>query len=505
MRPEFWNVSRVLCLAALAAVGVAAQSPQRPVFRSDVNFITVDAYPLVDGRVVEGLTAGDFEVREDGRVQKVQSFEFVRANERMTTEARRDPGTQQRMLDELQDPRARAFVAYLDVDHVGIPGAYYGRQPIVELFQRIMAPGDLFAVATSQNHPRDLTFGRQTDVVEEQLRKHWTWRDPDVTVKDAEELTLTSCFPFEEGVVSEMIARRRQDRLLGSLEGTVEYLGEVREGRKTLFLFSSGWKWFEPNRDLLAPLNSPSRVPSKGPAVGPTPRMTPPGSASEPAGNLGLRTSLAEGGKAACEQELIRLANMNSPQRFRELIRSATLNNVVVYPVDTSGLGTSMTPPEGRKSDRLMEFASNTGGTAITNRNDLVQGVIEVSREFEAYYLLGYASDNTKADGTLRRIEVEVNKPCIEVKARRGYRALSKAEAESKAAAAAMPISIDAERAELDAALDVLAGIRVGDEGAFDARRYLRASLAPHLGAPVMSRATPSPPRRALLAFRVVP
>lgn len=494
MRPASWNVSRVLCLAALAAVGVVAQSPQRPVFRSDVNFITVDAYPLVDGRVVEGLTLEDFEVREDGRVQKVQSFEFVRANERMTTGARRDPGTQARMFDELQDPRARAFVAYLDVHHVGIPGAYYGRQPIVELFQRIMAPGDLFAVATSQNHPRDLTFGRQTDVVEEQLRKHWTWRDPDVTVNDAEELTLTSCFPFEEAVVSEMIARRRQDQLLSSLEGTVEYLGEVREGRKTLFLFSSGWKWFEPNRDLLAPLNNPERVPSKGPTVGPTPRMTPPGSAGEPAGNLGLRTSLAEGGRAACEMELIRLANMNSPQRFRDLIRSATINNVVVYPVDPGGLSTTMTPPEGRRSDRLLEFASNTGGTAVTNRNDLVQGVIDVSREFEAYYLLGYASDNTKADGTLRRIDVKVNKPGVEVKARRGYRALSKAEAESKATAAAVgTVSINAERAELDAALDVLAGIRVGDEGAFDARRYLRASLAPHLGAPVVSRATPSP------------
>jgi len=501
MRPDTWNVSRVLCLALLAAVGVAAQSPQRPVFRSDVNFITVDAYPLVDGRVVEGLTADDFEVREDGRVQKVQSFEFVRANERMTTEARREPGTQQRMLDELQDPRSRVFVAYLDVHHVGIPGAYYGRRPIVELFQRIVAPGDLFAVATSQNHPRDLTFGRQTDVVEQQLQKHWTWRDPDVTVLDAEELTLSSCFPFEEAVVSEMIARRRQDQLLSSLEGTVEYLGEMREGRKTLFLFSGGWKWFEPNRDLLKPLNDSTRAPSKGPAVGPPPRMTPPGSASEPAGNLGLRTSLAEGGKAACEQELIRLANMNSPQRFRELMRSATVNNVVVYPVDPTGLGTSMTPPEGRTSDRLLELASNTGGTAVTNRNDLVQGVIDVSREFEAYYLLGYASDNTKADGTLRRIDVKVTKPGIEVKARRGYRALSKAEAESKAVAMAMPVSIDAERAELDDALDVLAGLRVGDEGAFDARRYLRSSLAPHLGAPVVSRATPSP-RSPIVAVR---
>lgn len=493
MRPVVWNVGPSLCAAVIGAVGLTAQSAQRPVFRSDVNFITVDAYPLVDGRVVEGLTAADFEVREDGRLQKVESFEFVRANERMTSAARRDPGSHRRMLDELQDPRSRVFVAYLDVHHVGIPGAYYGRQPIVELFQRILAPGDLFAVATSRNHPRDLTFGRQTSVVEEQLQKHWTWQDPDVTVNDAEELTLTTCFPFEKEVVAEMVARRRQDQLLGSLEGTVEYLGEVREGRKTIFLFSSGWKWFEPDRDLLKVLEDPKRVPSKGPPVGPTPRMTPPRTSSEPAGNLGLRTSLYEGEKAACEQEITRLANMNSPQRFRDLIRSATVNNVVVYPVDPGGLSTSMTPPEGRRSDRLLELASNTGGTAVTNRNDLVQGVIEVSREFEAYYLLGYASDNNKADGTLRRIDVRVKKPGIEVKARRGYRAMSKAEADSKAAAEASPVTISAERADLDAALDLLAGIRVGDNDGFDMRRYLRPSLEPHLGAPVVSRATPSP------------
>lgn len=478
---------RTLDRGPLSDPGPQAQS-QRPVFRSDVNFITVDAYPLVDGRVVEGLTAADFEVREDGRLQKVESFEFVRANERMTTGVRRDPGTQQRMLDELRDPRSRVFVAYLDVHHVGIPGAYYGRQPIVELFQRIVAPGDLFAVATSRNHPHDLTFGRQTNVVEEQLAKHWTWQDPDVTVNDAEELTLTTCFPFEKAVVAEMIARRRQDQLLGSLEGTVEYLGDVREGRKTIFLFSRGWTWFEPNRDLLKPLENPERIPSKGPPVGPTPRLTPPRTASEPAGNLGVRSALYEGEKAACEQELVRLANLNSPQRFRELLRAAAQNNVVVYPVNPSGVGAI-----GPANDRLLEFASNTGGTAVYNRNDLVQGVIEVSREFEAYYLLGYASDNNKADGTLRRIDVKVKKPGIEVKARRGYRAMSKAEAESKAAAEATPVTISAERADLDAALDLLATIRVGDSGAFDMRRYLRSSLEPHLGAPVVSRATPSP------------
>jgi VWFA-related protein len=489
MRPDFWNVARVLMVVAASATA-AAQSPQqqRPVFRSDVNFITVDAYPLIDGEVVEGLTAADFEVREDGRLQKVESFEFVRADDRMTEGVRRDPGNQGRMLDELADPRARAFVAYLDVHHVALDGAYFSRPAVIEMFHRLLAPNDLIAMATSRNHPRQLTFGRTTAVVEEQLTRHWTWREHDVTVNDAEELTITgACFPFEPGVAAEAIARRRQDQLLGSLEGTVEFLGEVREGRKILFLFSSGWDWFRPNRDLLRPLENPERVPPTGPPVGPTPRMTPP-RGSEPAGNLGLRTSLFEGGRAACEQELIRVANLDSRQRFQQLLRDAATNNVAIYPINPAGVGAI-----DERNDRLMEMARNTGGTAISNRNDLVQGVIDVSREFEAYYLLGYASDNQKADGLVRRIEVKVNRPGIEVKARQGYRALSSAEAAGKAAASAVPVGIDADRAALDMAMGVLATIRDGDEGAFDAARHLRADAAPYLGAPRLFRANPSP------------
>jgi VWFA-related protein len=492
MRPFSWIVNRIVCVIGLVAVGLTApvsqaqvagppQAPQRPVFRSDVNFIMVDAYPLVDGRVVEGLTAADFEVREDGRPQRIESFEYVRADERLTEGTRREPGNQRQMLEELADPRARAFVVYLDTHHLGMSGTYagafYSREPIVELFHRILAPGDLIALATSRNHPRQMTFGRRSDVVEQQLTDWWTLQDPDVTVNDAEELTITTCFPFEKGVTTEMVARRRQDQLLSSLEGTVEYLGEVREGRKTLFLFSHGWSWFAPNQDLLAPLNDPQRVPPTGPPI-----------VREPWQQMRVGTALWEGSRTACELELIRLANLDSLPRFQQLLRDAALNNVVIYPVNPGGTGAI-----GGGNDRLMELASNTGGTAVVNRNDLVQGMIDVSREFEGYYLLGYASDNQKADGSLRRIQVRVNRPGVTVKARQGYRALSSAEAADKAAALAAPATVDAGRAALDAALDVLATIRPGDEGAFNLSRYLKADAAPYLGVPTVSRATPSP------------
>ena len=50
-----------------------AQPPQRPpVFRGGANFVLVDAYPIADGKFVEGLKATDFEVRENGKPQAVE-------------------------------------------------------------------------------------------------------------------------------------------------------------------------------------------------------------------------------------------------------------------------------------------------------------------------------------------------------------------------------------------------------------------------------------------------
>jgi VWFA-related protein len=430
----------LLVVSLVIGLAAAGSAQQRPIFRSDVNVVTVDVYPLRDGRVVNDLVRDDFTLLEDGKPQTIETFEFVSATERMTSAERRDPRNQGEMLEQLRDPKARAFVAFLDVAHAGISGAYYARQPLVELFQRILAPADLIALTTSRANPRDMTFGRTTEVVEQQLTKWWTWLGATVRVEDAEDAALELCFPGEKSLVAELIARRRQDELLSTLEGTIEYLGEVREGRKTLFLFSRGWQWFAPKRDLLKVLERQGYSPSQGPPVGPTPRNRPP-VGNEPAGNLGIRSSLYEGERSSCETELMRLSNLDSAPRFRRLVQAAAMNNVVVYPVDVAGLVAQSGPREtGPGSDRLLEFARNTGGTAVTNRNDLVQGVIDVSREFSGYYLLTYTPQNRKADGTFRRIEVKVDQPDLDVRARGGYRAPTLAESSARSAASAPPL-----------------------------------------------------------------
>src|SRR5580765_4180446 len=109
-----------LLLGALLGVAALPQTPvtqppaQSPVSRGTANLVLVDAYPQRDGRVVEGLTAADFDILEDGKPQKVEAFEFVRIEPSPVESARRDPNNVREMYALAADPHNRVFVAYLD-------------------------------------------------------------------------------------------------------------------------------------------------------------------------------------------------------------------------------------------------------------------------------------------------------------------------------------------------------------------------------------------------------
>jgi hypothetical protein len=94
--------------------------------------VLVDAYPHnKDGRVVEGLTAEDFQVLEDGKPQKVESFEFVRIETGLSESERRDPNNTREMLALAADPHNRVFVVFLDALHVTVAGSHEIRRPLV--------------------------------------------------------------------------------------------------------------------------------------------------------------------------------------------------------------------------------------------------------------------------------------------------------------------------------------------------------------------------------------
>ena len=84
-----------------------AAAQQRPVFRGGATYVSVDTYPTIEGRIVEGLTRDDLQVFEDGKPQTIETFEFVRADARPPDDERAAYLSAREGLELAADPRYR--------------------------------------------------------------------------------------------------------------------------------------------------------------------------------------------------------------------------------------------------------------------------------------------------------------------------------------------------------------------------------------------------------------
>jgi VWFA-related protein len=349
---------------------------------------------------------------------------------------------------------------YLDVPHVSIEGARATRVPLVTMLNQMIGENDLFAVTSPNQPPFGLTFGRKLVSAEDMLTRHWAWGTRGTLSRTPLEEEFVQCFPADsegsegwirDGAIMRPIAdvlidRAREEQTLRHLDDLVSYLGQIREGRTSVILFTEGWRLFNDGGGLMSV----------------TGRQRPP----------------------QCDQHLIRYANLGLQSRFGEIMSRATGANVTFYPVNPAGLATFDLPISSRMlgtgnlqdsalrqngqniNDRMsamQTLASNTDGIAVVNTNDIKAGLLRVSDQLKAYYLLGYYSTNPKFDGKPRRISVKVKQPGIDVKARRGYTAPTEEERAARAAASSAPAG-PVGPSPLEVALDALARIRPSAE-----------------------------------------
>ena len=451
MRFPVFRIASGTTAALVCALGMglaARQQPpqQQPVFRAGSVFVSVDAFPRRDGRAIEGLGKDDFEVLEDGKRQTVETLRFVRVGPVTPDADRRDPTSAADANRQAADPANRLFVIFLDLFHVSFSGTHYAKTPILSFLSRGLAANDLFAVATPEVPVGQITFARRTETIESELTRHWDWgeRDKPVAARNELEQRLAMCAP-DDGLVR----AHREELTSSALEHLVRWLGALREERKNIVLITEGWA---PARgDVARASGARGRIPTIGVGRG---------------GTLGVganTSGMVDG--AWCDAQAARLSQVDHGRRFRDLLDLARRANVSFYPIDVGGLGN-----RSRAVNTLLTLANNTDGKAVVNTNDLLGSVLKITDDLAAYYLLGYYSTNTAADGRFRRIDVRLKPSGDRVTARRGYLAPTERLLKAAADAASRPAAVVT---PIDVALARLARIHP------ETRLYVAAAASP--------------------------
>ncbi len=412
-----------LTLAAQQQGPPPTQAQQRPVFRGGTNFVRVDAYPTENGQIVEGLKAEDFEIFEDGKAQAIESFDFVRFATFTPIESRRDPSSQREGFDKAADPRYRVFVILVDVKSTGIA---YIQKPLVQFLDRVLGPGDLFGLLTTNESAKDLMLGQRTEAAEEVIAD--MWRSANIDRDEADELDACGIVP------PPVKARFRLDRTYVALESLTRQLGSLRQERKNVIFVANSLPRLGADPKIL------ERRGPVLPKIGIVNGRVGIGDHAGPAGN-----------DSYCASEIQRLALMDFDERYRELLREARQQNVSFYTITPQGLQMQ------RPSDDLIALAHETDGIAIYDTNDLSGGMRKIADDLAAYYVLGYYTTNTDFNGAIRTIKVRLKSNGKTIRARKQYRAPTRqdiaaltAPASARSSGAAVPAATPAS-AELSA------------------------------------------------------
>ena len=412
--------SLALAAAAQQQDPPPTQAQQRPVFRGGTHFVRVDAYPLQNGKIVEGLEPADFEVFEDGRRQTIESFDFLRFDTFTPEAERRDPNTQREGFDRAADPRFRVFVIVVDTAFAGRTDVYWIQKPLVHFLDRILGTHDLYGFLTTRNSAKDLVLGQKAIAIESQVMDLFRSMNIDV---DDEATALERC---NLGLVGLYFL----DKTYTSLEGFVQQLGSIRQERKNIVFVSNGLPRPRPD----------------------TARQAMSGSGNPAPPRIGITTGrLGEGDHANpfisndryCASEYQRLGAMDFDLRYRTLIDEAKRANVSFYTITPGGLRAPETLAGQRAvtqaNDDLISLARETDGIAIVNTNDLDGGMKKIADDLAAYYVLGYYTTNTNFDGGIRSIKVRMRTDGRQIRARRQYRAPTRDEIAALSAPPAPP------------------------------------------------------------------
>ncbi len=391
----------------LATALAAAQAPPTPdvTFKVEVNYVEEDVRVVdKDGNFVRGLKQEDFQVLEDAKPQKVQTFGMVdipnvRPRKPMFLPAdalpiEPDVAVNKQVLD------GRLYLIVLDDYHVAPLRSQNVRNLARRFVLEKLGPDDQAAVVVTSGLLRasqDFTQNRRllieaidnfigqklpSSAVERNERMSRQMDANGRPIDDAgEPITIdpSNRFVADDKATERMFQTRQA---LNSLRSIAEWMSAIQGRRKAIIYLSEGVDY---NLFDIFTGSDPSNF---------------------------------------------NFENFNMVQSETwDTVSAASRSNVQIYPVDPRGL-TTMGQEDieigglaagayGLGPKQLMQelqtsqqnlrlLAEETGGVAFVGRNNFDVAFDRIVQENSAYYVLGYYSTNDKRDGKLRNITVRV-------------------------------------------------------------------------------------------------
>jgi VWFA-related protein len=355
-----------LASAGRDTVGSAlpASSPSQVAFRSAVNQVVLDVVVTDrNDQPVEGLTKDDFEIRQGGRVQAINRFEWVSVP-----------------LGDRSFETANAYLA--DIAPVSnMRPSSDSRLFAFVLDEATLQPEDFVPVERhTQRFLQRLTSADRVSVTfigRSDLSQDFT-ADPKLVIRAAKNLSAA----FGSGVtrvddpgVGRAISTGDDLALVAVLENSINTLMDAAEPRRAIVLVSR------------------ATYPSRGRHHFEWIRMY------ENARRAGVPIyTIDPSGLAAPELGLDLPLELQTPG-------GRALANIA----RRSGHNT------------MREIAVNTGGRALVNRADSLEAVDGIVAENGSYYAIGFEPNPYVADGRFHDVEVRVRRTGLKVRARRGY------------------------------------------------------------------------------------
>ncbi|MBI4483023.1 MAG: VWA domain-containing protein [Acidobacteria bacterium] len=431
----------VALLGALSLLGHTVLGQDAPVrIRVTSDLVMVDAHVRdKEGEPVRDLTASDFEVYQDGKLQKITHFSFlgepasVVLGQASGALASRQDAASSRVG---QGPVGIKLVIVIDRMSVDAHALVRVREALQKFFAENFRMGDRAMLVVVDNTFQIVQpFTDRSEVLLSALERLQPSGQPldeldhlaveqeveEILIRKVTDIGGSAALEEAIKVAGQEIltyARNVEGRArigLGALTALCNFL-KPTAGRKSILYLSFGFP-VRPAQPVKKVIESTIH---------------------------GLGITLESSIRETVSRELSKIQDPNLFGYLEEMISTANRAGVSLYTIDARGLVAIV--PSGTATHRgsvaamltgesvfsqiktlsdsqeyLTSLAYGTGGLPFYNSNDLLNGVDRAYKDLSSYYLLGYVPSVKRKEGTFHEIEVRVRRRDVTTRYRRGY------------------------------------------------------------------------------------